>query len=374
MMKGSKKTMAYHEIIRADHVGSLLRPERLKEARNDYANGTITKQALTEIENDEIDKIISKQAELGFNVVTDGEFRRAWYYLDFFTACEGIEKVESNPLVFNNDTETDAVNFAITGKIGLGTHPFIEEFKLTNRIAKKYGVELKLTIPSPNLITYRDVTEKERGYYADEEAVFSDIINLYQELIPQLYDAGCRHLQFDDTAWNSFFTDFGLLEVKKLDRELALRLFKQATNDVLAVVPEDMKTYVHICRGNYKSEHLTEGSYGPIADVLFGELDYDYLLVEYDDERSGDFAPLKKATKKNQVITLGLVTSKTSTLEKESAMIKRIYEAAEYIPLNRLAVSPQCGFASTEEGNALTHEEQWEKLNLISKIAKKVWQ
>ena len=373
-MKGSRIPMANHELIRADHVGSLLRPEILKEARADYANGIITKQALTEIENVEIDKIISKQAELGFNVVTDGEFRRAWYYLDFFTACEGIEKVESNPLVFNNDTKTEAVNFSITGKVSLGNHPFVEEFKLTNKIAKKYGVELKLTIPSPNLITYRDVTDEEREFYADEEAVFADIIQLYQELIPQLYEAGCRHLEFDDTAWNSFFTDFGLLEVKNINRDLALKLFKQATNDVLAVVPKDMKTYVHICRGNYKSEHLTEGSYGPIAEVLFGQLDYDYLLVEYDDERSGDFAPLKNATKENQIITLGLVTSKNSELEKESAMIKRIYEAAEYIPLNRLAISPQCGFASTEEGNALTEKEQWAKLDLVSKVAKKVWQ
>lgn len=365
--------MAVNELIRADHVGSLLRPAALKEARAKFTAGEISKQELTEVENHEIDQIISKQAELGFTVVTDGEFRRAWYYLDFFVGCNGIEKVVSNPLVFNDNTQTDAVNFVINGKISLGDHPFIEEFKETHAIAKKYGVEVKLTIPSPNLITYRDESAEELAFYANEEAVFEDVIRMYQELIPRLYEAGCRHLQFDDTAWNSFFTEFGLLEAKNIDRALALRLFKNATNDVLAAAPEDMKTYVHICRGNYKSQHLTEGSYGPIAEVLFGQLDYDYLLVEYDDERSGDFVPLKHATKEDQIVTLGLITSKHSDLEDRAVIIKRIYEAAEYIPLNRLALSPQCGFASTEEGNVMNPDEQWKKLNLVSSISREVW-
>lgn len=359
--------------IHADHVGSFLRPQALKEARAKFAAKELSAEELRAVENVEIDKIIAKQADLGYRVVTDGEFRRAWYYLDFFTACQGIEKVESEPLVFNNETATEAVNFAITGKISLGTHPFVEEFRATNEIAQKYGVEVKLTIPSPNLITYRDVTDAEREVYADETAVFADVIKLYQELLPQLYAAGCRHLQFDDTAWNSFFTDFGLLEVKGIDRELALALFTQATNDVLSVAPADLTTYVHICRGNYKSEHLTAGSYGPIADVLFGQLAYDYLLVEYDDERSGDFEPLKLATRDEQVVTLGLVTSKTSELEAKEEIIARIHEAANYIPLERLALSPQCGFASTEEGNALTEQEQWDKLALVTEIAKEVW-
>ncbi|RLL43928.1 5-methyltetrahydropteroyltriglutamate--homocysteine S-methyltransferase [Oceanobacillus piezotolerans] len=359
--------------LRADHVGSLLRTQAIKDARIKHASGEITDEELTKIENSEIEKIISKQAELGFSVVTDGEFRRAWYYLDFFTACEGIDVVESDPLVFNNNTETDAINFSITGKIKLGKHRFIDEFKATNEIAKKYGVEVKLTIPSPNLITYRDVTETEREFYNNEEEVFDDIIKMYKELIPQLYEAGCRHLQFDDTAWNSFFTDFGLLEVKGIDRELALKLFKYATNETLSAAPDDMKTYVHICRGNYKSEHLTEGSYGPIAETLFGQLDYDYLMVEYDDERSGDFEPLKYATKENQIITLGLLSSKTGELEDIDSITNRIHEAAKYVPLDRLALSPQCGFASTEEGNVLTEEEQWNKLKHVINIVDQVW-
>lgn len=359
--------------LRADHVGSLLRTEALKDARATHAAGDISLEELRQVENNEIEKIIAKQVENGLKVVTDGEFRRAWYYLDFFTACEGIDVVKSNPLKFNNDVETDPINFSITGKIKLGEHRFIEEFKATNDIAKKYGVEVKLTIPSPNLITYRDKTETEKEFYANEEEVFEDIIQLYKELIPQLYEAGCRHLQYDDTAWNSFFNDFGLLEVKGIDRALALKLFTKATNETLAAAPEDMKTYVHICRGNYRSEHLTEGSYGPIAEVLFGQLDYDYLMVEYDDERSGDFEPLKYATKETQVITLGLITSKTGELEDKDAVIRRIHEAAKYVPLDRLALSPQCGFASTEEGNVLTEEEQWKKLNLVASIAKEVW-
>jgi len=365
--------MTSNQPLRADHVGSLLRTPAIKEARSKYQASEITKKELTEIENTEIEKIIAKQVELGYRVVTDGEFRRSWYYLDFFTGCEGIDVVESDPLVFNNNTETEAVNFAITGKIKLGEHPFIDEFKQTNEIAKRYGGEVKLTIPSPNLITYRDITEKEREFYANEEEVFEDIIKVYQELIPQLYEAGLRHLQFDDTAWNSFFTDFGLLEVKKIDRELALRLFKKATNETLAAAPEDLKTYVHICRGNYKSEYLTEGSYAPIAEVLFGQLDYDYLLVEYDDERSGDFEPLKYARKDNQIVTLGLITSKSGDLEDKEEVIGRIKEAAEYVGLDRLALSPQCGFASTEEGNALTEEEQWNKLAHVAEIAGEVW-
>lgn len=365
--------MTTKQKIRLDHVGSLLRTQAIKDARAKYAASEISDAELTEIENIEIDKIIEKQVEQGYQVVTDGEFRRAWYYLDFFTACAGIEVVKSNPLVFNNDTETDGINFSITGKISLGDHPFIEEFKETQKIAKKYGVEVKLTIPSPNLITYRDVTEKEKAFYANEEEVFRDIIKVYQQLIPQLYDAGLRHLQFDDTAWNSFFTDFGLLEVKGIDRDLALQLFKKATNETLAAAPEDLTTYVHICRGNYRSEHLTEGSYGPIAEVLFGALDYDYLLVEYDDERSGNFEPLKYATKKDQIITLGLITSKTSALEDKEEVINRVKEAAQYVGLDRLALSPQCGFASTEEGNALSEEEQWAKLKLVADLSEKIW-
>lgn len=366
--------MTTNQPLRADHVGSLLRTEAIKEARAKHAASEITDQELMEIENVEIEKIIAKQVELGYQVVTDGEFRRAWYYLDFFTGCEGIDVVKSNPLVFNNNVETDPINFSITGKIKLGDHPFIEEFKETNKIAKKYGAEVKLTIPSPNLITYRDVTEKEQEFYANNEEVFDDIILMYQELITKLYDAGLRHLHFDDTAWNSFFTDYGLLEVKGIDRELALKLFIKATNETLSVVPEDLKTYVHICRGNYKSEHLTEGSYDPIAKVLFSQLDYDYLMVEYDDERSGDFKPLKHATKENQIITLGLITSKTSELESKDIIINRIKDAAKYIDLNRLALSPQCGFASTEEGNTLSEQEQWKKLKLVSEIAAEVWQ
>lgn len=365
--------MTIKQPLRADHVGSFLRTQAIKDARAKHAASEITDKELTEVENNEIEKIIAKQVELGYRVVTDGEFRRAWYYLDFFTGCEGINVVKSDPLVFNNDTETDAINFAITGKIKLGDHPFIEEFKETNKIAEKYGVEVKLTIPSPNLITYRDRTELERDFYTNDEEVFEDIIKLYQELISKLYDAGLRHLQFDDTAWNSFFTDYGLLEVKGIDREFALKLFIKATNETLAATPEDLKTYVHICRGNYKSEHLTEGSYGPIAEVLFGQLDYNYLLVEYDDERSGDFEPLKYATKENQIITLGLITSKTSELENKDMVINRIKEAAAYIDLNKLALSPQCGFASTEEGNALTEQEQWAKLKLVADIAAEVW-
>jgi len=365
--------MTTRQPLRADHVGSLLRTQAIKDARAKHAASELTDQELMQIENVEIEKIIAKQVELGYRVVTDGEFRRAWYYLDFFTGCEGMDIVKSNPLVFNNDVETDPINFAITGKIKLGDHPFIEEFKETNKIAQKYGAEVKLTIPSPNLITYRDVTDQEREFYPNEEAVFDDIIQMYQELITKLYDAGLRHLHFDDTAWNSFFTDFGLLEVKGIDRELALKLFTKATNETLAVAPDDLKTYVHICRGNYKSEHLTEGSYGPIAEVLFSQLDYDYLLVEYDDERSGDFKPLKHATKENQIIVLGLISSKTSKLENKEMIINRIKEAAQYIDINRLAISPQCGFASTEEGNDLTEHEQWEKLKLVSEIAEEVW-
>lgn len=365
--------MSIKQPLRVDHVGSLLRTQTLKDARAKHAASEITDKELTKVENSEIEKIIAKQVELGYRVVTDGEFRRAWYYLDFFTGCEGIDLVKSNPLVFNNDIETDPINFAITGKIKLGNHPFIEEFKATNEIAKKYNAEVKLTIPSPNLITYRDITEKEQVFYANIEEVFDDIISMYQELISKLYDAGLRHLHFDDTAWNSFFTDYGLLEVKGIDRELALKLFIKATNETLAAAPDDLKTYVHICRGNYKSEHLTEGSYGPIADVLFGQLDYDYLMLEYDDERSGDFEPLKHATKENQIITLGLITSKTSELENKDMIINQIRKAATYIDLDRLALSPQCGFASTEEGNALTEQEQWEKLGLVADIAKEVW-
>ena len=360
-------------LLRADHVGSFLRTQAIKDARIRKSVGEISAEQLRGIENIEIEKIISKQVEQGVTVVTDGEYRRSWYYLDFFTACEGIDVVESDSLVFNNNTETDPLNFSITGKVKLGEHPFIEEFIATNEIAKKYGVEVKLTIPSPNLITYRDVTDSEREFYVNEEEVFDDIIKIYKELIPKLYEAGCRHLQFDDTAWNSFFSDFGLLEVKGIDRELALRLFKYATNETLSVAPDDMKTYVHICRGNYKSEHLTEGSYGPIAEVLFGQLDYDYLMVEYDDERSGDFEPLKYATKENQIITLGLISSKTGELEDKDSIINRIYEAANHVHLDRLALSPQCGFASTEEGNVLTEEEQWKKIKHVINIADSVW-
>lgn len=358
----------------AEHVGSLKRPEAVQTARQDYKDDKITKDELKKIEDVEIEKLVQRQAEIGLKIVTDGEARRYSYYHDFYGACEGVDLVESTPLVFNNNTKTEPLNFEVTGKIALGNHPIIEEFKLTNSYAKKYGVDAKAVVPSPNLFLYRDVSEKERELYPTEEDLFEDLVVVYQQLIKDLYDAGCRYLQFDDTAWNFFFNpNPGLLEFRGLERERALKLLHETTNEVLSVKPDDMKIGMHICRGNYKSEHLTEGSYAPVADTVFGQLKYDALFLEFDDERSGDLDVLKHVTDPNLLIVLGFITSKKPELEDVDDIKARIKEASEYLPLDQLALSPQCGFSSTEEGNNITEEEQWAKLQHIVDIADDVW-
>lgn len=360
--------------IKADHVGSFLRTNAIKQAREHFRNGDITKDQLWEIENAEIDYIIRKQAEAGLKVVTDGEFRRSYFHFDFMFGCEGVELVEGRELVFNNNIATKPETVVVTDKVTFGNHPIVKEFEVTNRIAKKYNVEARVAVPSPNTFIYREVTDQERDIYPTEEDLFQDLVKVYQDLILALYEKGCRHLQFDDTAWNTFFNDEpGLFEFKGIERDRALKLFLKTTNDILSVKPNDMLISMHVCRGNYKSEHLTSGSYAPVADVLFGQLDYDALLLEFDDERSGELDVLKYATKEDQRIVLGFITSKKPELENKDAVIDRIKEASEFVALERLAISPQCGFASTEEGNNLTEEEQWNKVKLIIDIADSTW-
>ena len=357
--------------FKADHVGSFLRPERLKQARTQFEQKEITFKQLTEIENEEIIKLVEKQKAAGLRSITDGEFRRKWWHFDFLSGLDGVEFYETNEGLSFKGVKTKAHGIKVVGKIGFSNHYMIEHFKFLKEAAGDAVV--KFTIPSPNMLYYRAAFEK--GVYNSDEELFADLITAYQGFIQAIYDEGCRYLQIDDTSWATSFSEEGLASLKDrgLSLEQALSISARAINESISKRPADMLVTMHICRGNFRSTYITSGSYELVSETIFGGLHVDGLFLEFDDERSGGFEPLRHVNIKDLYIVLGLITSKHGDLEEEELVKARIEEATKYVPKEQLCLSPQCGFSSTEEGNLLTEDEQWAKIRHVVSIANDVW-
>ena len=364
--------------FRLDHVGSFLRPERLKEARAKFNDGEITVEELERVENEEIIALIEKEKELGLKSVTDGEFRRAFWHLDFLENLDGVELVEVEHFsVQFKDKDVKPKTLRIVGKVDFSeNHPFVKHFKFLKEHAGDTPV--KLTIPSPSMLHL--ITQvREKNYvpierYKDNEALFyDDVVKAYRKALQCFYDLGCRNIQLDDTSWGEFcaLDKREAYEARGFDLEKIARDYVDVLNRVIEWKPEDLVVNMHICRGNFRSTWFSSGGYEPVAKTLFGHCRVDGFFLEYDSDRAGDFTPLRYI--KDQKVVLGLITSKSGDLEDKDEVIARIKEASQYVPLEQLCLSPQCGFSSTEEGNILTIEAQWDKLKLIDEIVREVW-
>ena len=364
--------------FRYDFVGSFLRPERLKEARRAFDNGDIGYDELKKIEDETITELVSKLKELGYHVITDGEFRRATWYLDFMWALDGVgHKPTKTGLPFHGE---DALvdDTYLVGKLKLsGEHPFVDHFRFVKQFEDENTVA-KQTIPSPAQFLAQFLfpfnLESTFAHYESEEAFIDDVVEVYNEFIRQLYDAGCRNLQLDDCTWGMFTNKSGsiLFGTTKEGTVEVQKKYKDVNNRVIDAAPDDLVVTTHVCRGNYHSTYISSGPYDAVADVLLGEENVSAFFLEFDDERSGGFEPLAKVPEDKKVV-LGLVTTKRPELEDKAVLHARIKEASKYVPLERLYLSPQCGFASCEIGNKLTEEEQWAKLRLVKEVAEEVW-
>ena len=364
--------------FRYDFVGSFLRPERLKEARRAFDNGDIGYDELKKVEDETITELVSKLKELGYHVITDGEFRRATWYLDFMWALDGVgHKPTKTGLPFHGE---DALvdDTYLVGKLKLsGEHPFVDHFRFVKQFEDENTVA-KQTIPSPAQFLAQFLfpfnLESTFAHYESEEAFIDDVVEVYNEFIRQLYDAGCRNLQLDDCTWGMFTNKSGsiLFGTTKEGTVEVQNKYKDVNNRVIDAAPDDLVVTTHVCRGNYHSTYISSGPYDAVADVLLGEENVSAFFLEFDDERSGGFEPLAKVPEDKKVV-LGLVTTKRPELEDKAVLHARIKEASKYVPLERLYLSPQCGFASCEIGNKLTEEEQWAKLRLVKEVAEEVW-
>ena len=365
--------------FRYDYVGSFLRPERLKKARADFESGMINPSQLKEVEDECILDLVSKIKDLGYHVITDGEFRRSTWHLDFMWGFNGIEhkKTLAGNTTFDGEAAMIDDTYMIS-KISVKEHPFVEHFKFIKALEDENTIA-KQTIPSPGqfyaYFTGAELLTTTLDIYGTEEAFADDVVKAYSEFVAEIYAAGCRNLQFDDCVWGGMVNPklaVALTGRSSQQLEEYKKLILDLNNRVVTLAPTDLIINTHVCRGNYHSTFFSSGAYDGVADLLFGEEHVNTYYLEYDDERSGGFAPLAKVSEDKKVV-LGLITTKTPALENKEAVIARIHEAAKYIPLDRLYLSPQCGFASCEIGNKLTEEEQWDKLRLVKEIAEEVW-
>jgi len=359
--------------FRADHVGSLLRPAALKEARAQREKGAITSDQLREIEDREIKNVIQKQEAVGLKLVTDGEFRRSWWHFDFFKRLDGVTPYTTDSGIQFHGVQTKSEGIRITGKLGFSNHPMLAHFRFLKEHARAVP---KMTIPAPSTFHFRQGRHSiSEEVYPDLDAYFEDVGAAYRDAIRAFYDAGCRYLQLDDTAWAMVCDPKERAHSRERgdDPDSLPARYAKLTNAVLAGRPGDMTITMHSCRGNFRSTFIASGGYEFVAEHLFGAVDIDGYFVEYDSERAGGFEPLRFLPKGKKMVVLGLVTSKSGTLESKDAVKRRIEEAARYVDLGQLCLSPQCGFASTEEGNILAENEQWKKLEMIVELADEVW-
>ncbi|AXI08618.1 5-methyltetrahydropteroyltriglutamate--homocysteine S-methyltransferase [Oceanobacillus sp. 143] len=357
--------------FRADHVGSLLRPESIHKARAKFNEGKISAEALREIETEEIKRIVDKQIEIGLELVTDGEFRRRFWHTDFLEHLNGVEGYVPEHGFKFVDVETEKYDVRNIGKISFNPdHPHIKDFIEFKEIVGDRAVA-KQTIPSPNQLFNAGI--RNEAIYPDVEEYAKDIIQTYRDAINAFYDAGCRYLQLDDVYIAGLSSPDIPFNDSNLSREYLIDLALRVINGVLEDKPEDLVVTTHLCRGNYQSTWAFEGSYELIAPTLLAKEKVNGFFLEYDDERSGDFKPLEHVPNDGARVVLGVVTSKNGELEDKEAIKARIKDAAQHVPHEQLCLSPQCGFASTHHGNKLTEEQQWDKLKFIVDLAKEVW-
>jgi len=358
--------------FRADHVGSLLRPAALKAARERRAKGLITATALQEVEDRAIEDIIKKQEGTGLQSISDGEFRRSWWHLDFLWGLDGVERHVMDAGIAFAAVTTRNEGVRVTGKLGFSSHPMLEHFKFLQAHTRRTP---KMTIPAPSALYGRPLrTPIDKAIYPTLDKFFADLGQAYRKAVRAFADAGCLYLQLDevfiamlcDPKYLQQMTDRGD------DPDYLATAYAELINAAISDIPSDMTVTMHLCRGNYKSTFMGAGGYDTMQEVLFDRIKVHGYFMEYDTARAGGFEPLKRLPK-GRIAVLGLVTTKTGALEDKDAIKRRLEEAAKFTDLDQLCLSPQCGFASTEEGNILAEEEQWAKLRMIVEVAQDVW-
>ncbi len=362
---------------RYDFVGSFLRPDYLKKARVDFENGAISAEQLKETEDKAILDLVEKQKKAGYHIITDGEFRRATWHLDFMWGFNGVGHSKTKTgLPFHGEAAMIDDTYLI-GKVSVDKHLFVEHFKFVKALEDENTVA-KQTIPAPAQFLEQMIMpfalENTRKYYSDTEELVRDIANGYKKVIADLYAAGCRNIQFDGCSWGMIVDPNAkaIFDVDDAGLEDIKNLLLRINNLAIEGKPDDLVITTHVCRGNFHSTYASSGAYDSVAETLFAGENVSAYFLEFDDERSGGFEPLKTVNGDKKV-ALGLITSKKPELEDKQTVIDRIHEATKYIPLDRLCLSPQCGFASCEIGNKLTEAEQWAKLALVKEIAEEVW-
>ena len=359
--------------FRADQVGSLLRTSALKDARSRRERGEITAEGLRAIEDAEIERLIRRQEDVGLQAVTDGEFRRSWWHFDFLKGLDGVEGVTTGQGIQFQGVQTRAEGVRVAGKLGFSGHPMLEHFHFLKAHARAVP---KMTIPSPSVLHFRGGRAGiSREAYPDLDQFFDDLAQAYRTAVRAFAEAGCRYLQLDDTVWGYLCSAKQREQARQRgDDPTGLpAVYARMINTAIEGRPADMTITTHVCRGNFRSTWISEGGYEPVAEVLFNTVGVDGYFLEYDTERAGGFEPLRFVPRGKKQVVLGLITSKIGTLEKKDDVKRRIDEAAKLVDLEQLCLSPQCGFASTEEGNVLTEEQQWAKLRMIVELAREVW-
>ena len=357
--------------FKADHVGSLLRPESIHQARKEFKEGSITAEQLREIETTEIKRIVDKQIEVGLKAVTDGEFRRTFWHTDFMAHINGFEGYTPETGYRFKNVETEAYDVRTIGKASFNeNHPFIKDFIEFKEIVGGRAIP-KLTIPSPNQFFNQGI--RDESIYPELEDYAKDIIQVYRDAFKAFYAAGARYIQIDDVYIAGLSSPDIPFNDGKHNRDYLIDLALRVTNAVLEDKPEDLAVTTHLCRGNYQSDWAFEGSYALIAPTLFAKEKVDGFFLEYDDDRSGSFQPLEHIPAGGPRVVLGVFTSKNGELEDKEAIKTRVAEAAQYVPLEQLCISPQCGFASTHHGNKLTEQQQWDKLRYIVEVSEEIF-
>lgn len=366
-------------VYRADHVGSFLRSPAIKEARQKNGQGSLSAENLREVEDKEIAELVDQELKNGIKSVTDGEFRRAYFHLDFLKQVSGVDVVGYYKSTSQGPDGFGPPKLVVTGKLKHDKTIQLDDYKFLASQLSKSGsaATVKVCIPSPTMLHFRGGRASiDIESYPDLDPFFDDLAKVYQDEIQALYDAGCRMIQLDDTNL-AYLCDPKMREDVKARNEDPAELTKkyaELINAALSKKPDDLVVGIHLCRGNYRSQWFASGGYEPVAEVLFRDLNVDAYFLEYDDARSGDFAPLRFLPE-NKVVVLGLMSSKKAELDDKDEITKRLNEAAKFCPkgLDQLCLSHQCGFSSTQEGNDLSYDEQWAKVRLEVEIAKQVW-
>jgi 5-methyltetrahydropteroyltriglutamate--homocysteine methyltransferase len=358
--------------FRADHVGSLLRPAALKAARAKRASGAISATDLAAVEDREIGRILRRQEDIGLQSATDGEFRRSWWHLDFLWGLDGVERYLMEQGVAFAGMQTRPEGARVIGKVGFSGHPMLEHFRFVKARTSRTP---KMTIPAPSALYGRTGREAvSRAVYPDLDVFFADLGAAYRKAVRAFSDAGCRYLQLDE-VFIAMLCDPGYRAAQSRrgdDPQKLAETYAELINTAMSDIPDGMTITMHMCRGNYRSTFMGAGAYDAVADVLFNRIRVHGYFMEYDSDRAGGFEPLRLLPK-DRFAVLGLVTTKIGQLESRDDIRRRIDQAAQFADIGQLCLSPQCGFASTEEGNTLAEEEQWAKLAMIVDIAREVW-